>query len=56
MNSEFIRGFKGLSEYLGISLPTARKLVKDGVVTSFRNRHVIFFRKDLLSKEMFPGK
>lgn len=56
MDSNLIRGFTGLSAYLGVSLPTARKLVRDGVVTPFRYGAVIFFNKEILSKQMFPGK
>lgn len=47
-NGDFIHGVKGLAEFLGCSLPTARKVAKD--VPCYRHGHLIrFIKTDVLS-------
>ncbi len=52
MNPSLIKGFTGLANYLGVSIPTARKLVKDGIITAFRHNSVILFNEEKVLREM----
>jgi hypothetical protein len=52
VNPSLIKGFNGLAKYLHVSIPTARKLVEDGIVTAFRHNSVVLFNEEKVLREM----